>query len=185
MKVVPHLHVVEKVSARTLPPLLADAAFNPKKSYSSSLKKKKPFVFRIKSHYIESRKSQTLWFFVLPDFFSLKKLQSLFKTAFPLNIIHSLRRIVSPETPCIDEFVPDFRGKTLVLPGAGGRDVGDFDGQTGGGWTCGKPLPFFLRFFLWCFFVGGGEEKKRMETQLFWEEEPHTFLVFFCFFGPF
>ena len=49
-----------------------------------------------------------------------------------------------------------------------------------------NPPCFFYVFFLfgWCFFVGG-KEKKRMETKLFWEEEPTTFLVFLCFFGPF
>lgn len=98
-----------------------------------------------------------------------------------MNIIHYLRRIVSPETPCIDDFVPDFRGKTLVLPGAGGRDVG-----TSMGWSwvvvghvVNNPRCFSKLFFWlwWCFFVG--KEKKRMETQFFWEEEPNTFLVFF------
>ena len=74
--------------------------------------------------------------------------------------------------------MPDFRGKTLVLPGAGGwGDVGTSMGL-GGGVVAVVNHPVFSSFF---FFLGGGwgGGKENMEPTFFLGgEEPNTFLGF-------
>ena len=141
----------------------------PQEKTSSSLKKNPSFL-ESKAIYIESHKSHYDFLFFL-IFFSVEKLQSPFKTAFPwtssiiFDASFHLRRLVSTNS------CPTSVGKPWSYLVQEVVDVGDFDGRRGGGWTCGKPPRFFyvLRFFfvLVVFFCGGGKEKKRMETQLF------------------